>query len=104
MAKPTKREARNANTATIKDAIEAMMRAYRIKGKFDQSKLIASWENLMGRPIASRTEKLFVKDKTLFVKLNSAPLRQELTMAKEKVLDIIRQDFDAQLITDIKFY
>ena len=36
----------------------------------------------MEKPIARRTEKLYVKDKVLFVKLNSAPLRQELTMKK----------------------
>ena len=58
----------------------------------------------MGKPIARRTEKLFIKDRILFVKLNSAPLRQELTIAKPKVLEIIHRIVDKGLVEDVKFY
>jgi len=95
---------RKSDTSTLKDAIESMMESYKIKGKFDENKLIGSWGTLMGAPIAKRTEKIFVKEKVLFVKLNSAPLRQELTIAKSKVLEIIHRNFDKDLVTDVKFY
>jgi hypothetical protein len=59
---------------------------------------------MMGKPIARRTEKMFIKEKVLFVKLNSAPLRHELTISKIKVLEIIHRNFDKTLVTDVKFY
>ncbi len=95
---------RKSDTTTLKDAINSMMESYKIKGKFDENKLIQSWDTLMGAPIAKRTEKIFLKNKVLYVKLNSAPLRQELTIAKSKVLEIIHRHFDKELMTDIKFY
>ena len=81
-----------------------MLDSYKLRGKFDEKKLINSWGTLMGKPIARRTEKIFIKDRILFVKLNSAPLRQELTIAKSKVLEIIHRNFDKNLIDDVKFY
>jgi len=95
---------RKSDTSSVKDAIEAMIDSYKLRGKFDQTKLINSWESMMGKPISRRTEKMFIKDKILFVKLNSAPLRQELTISKSKVLEIIHRHFDKNLVTDVKFY
>lgn len=95
---------RVSGTSNLKEAIEAMLKSYKLQGKFDETRLIGSWETLMGKPIARRTEKLFIKDHVLFVKLNSAPLRQELTIAKTKVLEILHREFDKSLVKDIKFY
>jgi predicted nucleic acid-binding Zn ribbon protein len=95
---------RKSDTSTLKEAINSMMESYKIKGRYEENRLMGSWGTLMGAPIAKRTEKLFVKNKVLYVKLNSAPLRQELTIAKVKVLEIIRRHFDKELIDDVKFY
>ena len=95
---------RKSETSSVKEAIDAMLDTYKLRGKFDESKLINSWEAMMGKPISRRTEKLFIKEKVLFVKLNSAPLRHELTISKTKVLEIIHKNFDDSLVVDVKFY
>lgn len=95
---------RKSDTSSIREAIDAMLESYKLRQKFDQEKLINSWESMMGKPISRRTEKMFIKDKVLFVKLNSAPLRHELTIAKSKVLEILHRHFDKSLVEDIKFY
>lgn len=99
-----KNSERKKETESVKEAIESMLDSYKLKNKFDQTKLIGSWEKLMGKPIAKRTEKLYIKDRVLFVKINSAPLRHELTMKKEKVLTILHDAFDKDLIIDVLFY
>lgn len=95
---------RKSDTSSVKEAIDAMIDSFKLRGKFDQTKLINSWEAMMGKPISRRTEKIFIKDKVLFVKLNSAPLRQELTISKKKVLEIIHKDFNKELVNDVLFY
>ncbi len=95
---------RKSDTSSIKEAIDAMLESYKLRQKFDQEKLINSWKHMMGKPISRRTEKMFIKDKVLFVKLNSAPLRHELTIAKGKVLEILHRHFDKSIVKDIKFY
>ncbi len=103
MKKRSDERSRNSETSSVKDAINALLDAYRIRGRFDESKLITSWGTLMGKPIARRTEKLFIRDKILYVKVNSAPLRNELNMAKVKVLEIIQKEFGKDLILDVIF-
>lgn len=95
---------RKSETSSLKEVIESMLDMYKLRGKFDENKLINSWEAMMGKPIARRTDKMYMKDKVLFVKLNSAPLRQELTMSKAKVLEIIHKDFDKNMVIDVLFY
>ena len=57
----------------------------------------------MGAPIAKRTNKLFVKNRTLFVELNSAALKHELSLSKSKIMSIFEEEFGRKLIDDIVF-
>lgn len=74
----------------------------KIDGKYREKLLWGSWETLMGKPIASRTTHLFIKEKVLYVKLTSAPLKQELYNNKAKVMEILSPDY-GDMITDIRF-
>lgn len=80
-----------------------LLRVYRIQNKFDATRLSASWERLMGAPIAKRTKKVFVKDRKLFVELSSAPLKHELNMSKRMILDIFDKEFGQNMLDDIIF-
>jgi len=95
---------RKSEAVSLRQAIEDMLERYKIKNRFDENKLINDWEQLMGTPIARRTEKLFVKNNVLHAKISSPALRQELTIAKKKVLDIIHEHFAKDLIRDVRFY
>ncbi len=83
--------------------IREMLETYQIDQQYDHKNLIASWERLMGRPIASRTTRLFVKDNVLFVRLSSAPLKKEMASNKDKVLAIITKEFGDKILKDIVF-
>jgi len=98
-----KQDDRKNESLELKDVIREMLQSYHIEEKFDHTRLLASWEKLMGKPIASRTSRLFVKDGVLFVRLNSAPLKSEMNLNKAKVLDIIRKEFGEKVIKDIVF-
>lgn len=101
--KYSSRNNRNTEVSTLKDIIEEMLNTYRLKGKYNETRLISSWETIMGKPIATRTTKLFIKDKKLYVKLNSAPLKNELTMSKTKVLDLLQVEMGTRVVDDIVF-
>lgn len=61
---------RKANDKSIKEAIEQMMQVYKIKRKFDETGIIASWPDLVGKSVANRTKELFIHDKKLFLRPN----------------------------------
>ena len=94
---------RNQEPTKLDSALDQMFKAYRIKGKTNQTRIIALWEDLMGKTIASRTTKMFFKDKVLYVELSSAPLKQELTLAKEKIMVLLTDKVGTEAITDIVF-
>jgi predicted nucleic acid-binding Zn ribbon protein len=94
---------RKKEVTPLKEAFEELLRAYKLNDKFNQKLLIQSWPELMGNTVASRTTSLFIKDKTLFVKLTSGPVKKELMMNKSKVMTIIEDKFGKDVISDIAF-
>ena len=94
---------RSKEPTKLNSALEQMFEAYRIKGKADQSTIISLWEELMGKTIASRTTKMFFRGSTLYVELSSAPLKQELFMAKDKILSLLTEKVGKDAIEDIVF-
>lgn len=83
------------------EAIREMLNSYRLSGRFDEAQLISAWEEIAGKPIARRTKKLFVRDKVLFVQLDSPAMRQDFTMHKADVLAVLRRRFGSEIIADI---
>lgn len=94
---------RKSDVSPLKEAIEEMLKAYKISGKINETKVIESWEKVMGKPIAARTTALKFKYKKLYVTLNSAPLRQELAMSKSKMIELLNKEFAEKVVEDIIF-
>ncbi|MCC5929330.1 MAG: DUF721 domain-containing protein [Cyclobacteriaceae bacterium] len=92
---------RSEETTPLRTAIQDMLKQYRHRDKYEEKRLVASWTKLVGKPIADRTEKVYINDKKLFVKVNSAPLRQELNQKREQILSIIHEEFGADLVKAI---
>lgn len=88
---------------SIKAAFEDMLETYRIKNKFSEAQIVSSWDKLMGKTIASRTLRVFIKEKKLFVELTSAPLKQELLHSKERIIEIFKENYGEGIISEIVF-
>lgn len=97
------KDGRHSDTQRVSEAMTDLLKEYRIQDKFLESRLIDSWEQVMGGPIASRTSKLYIKDKTLFVHLTSAPLRQELEMSKGRVLELLEKEMGQKVVEKVVF-
>lgn len=95
--------ARRNQAMPMKDAIEAFLKTFKLKSKFNETYLDAFWEEMMGKTIASRTTKLYVRNRTLFLQIDSAPLRQELLLAKTKLIELINKDVGEVVIDDVVF-
>ncbi len=103
MAKNNLYSARKSDTTTFGESMRELLQVYQLNAKYEQTRLINSWERLMGEPIAKRTDKLFINNQKLYVKLNSAALKQELNMSKTKILAIFLREFGEVVIEDVVF-
>ena len=88
----------------MESAFKELLKAYRLEDKFQEKTLIHEWPELVGKTISSRTTSLFIKDKKLFVKMKSGPVKKELQMNKGKVLNLIFDRYGEELIKDLVFY
>lgn len=91
------------NTTTFSNAFKKFLKSENLEQKWDEKKLIHSWNKIMGKPIASRTSKIRIDDGKMFVYLTSAPLKNELTNNKQKVLEMLEEEIGYRLVTDIRF-
>ncbi|KQS31256.1 DUF721 domain-containing protein [Dyadobacter sp. Leaf189] len=94
---------RRPGVTPLKDAIDQMLEKYRLRTRFDQSYVVAHWDKIMGSAIATRTRKVYIHERTLFLQIESAPLRNELFRAKSKIIELINREMKSDLVDDVIF-
>ncbi|MEQ8624580.1 MAG: DUF721 domain-containing protein [Vicingaceae bacterium] len=86
----------------LKGAIDQLLRAYGLGEKLDEISLVKSWEETVGKMIAKHTTNIYFKSGTLYISLDSAPLRHELSLAKSKLIERLNQQAGKRLVVDIR--
>lgn len=86
----------------FRTAFNQFLKEENLEHTFKQKQLITNWEKLMGKTIASRTNQLFFKDKILFIKLDSAPLKQEMQNSKDKLLALVAKEIGVGEVEDVR--
>ena len=86
---------------SVGQAIRDMLNAYRLTNKYDEANIIESWERMVGKPIASRTKKVFIKNTVLFVEFDSPTMRHDFSLHKKEVLDLFSKEFGSGVVTEI---
>ncbi len=94
---------RVTNSEKLGDVIERLLKAYKIEDKFNEAGLILSWEKILGKAIANRTDQIFIKERKLYVRLSSASLRQELSMAKTRLVEMLNEQYQSAVIDEVIF-
>ncbi|WP_335337976.1 hypothetical protein [Pedobacter sp. PACM 27299] len=51
---------RKPNDITLKEGIGKLLNVYKLKGKFDETTIIALWPELMGVAIGNRTTQIYI--------------------------------------------
>ncbi|WAC42405.1 DUF721 domain-containing protein [Pedobacter sp. SL55] len=94
---------RKPNDITLKQAIDKMLNHYKLRGKFDETGILAMWPEIMGTAVANRTKQIYIHQKKLFVRIESSVVKNELLMVKSAIVDKLNEKAGSQVITDIVF-
>jgi len=94
---------RQPTEITLKDAIEKLLNDLNLASKLKEVQLIGSWEKVAGKLIARHTKDIFIKDRVLYIKTDTAALKQELTYMKTKLLGKLNREAGEEVIEDIRF-
>jgi len=55
----------------------------------------------MGKMVSNHTTDIYIRNKKLYVKVDSAALRSELSYAREKIRDVLNKEVNSEVITDV---
>ncbi len=91
------------NDKTLKEAMAQLLNVYRLKSKFDETNVIAAWEDVMGVAVSNRTKEIFIKDKKLFVRIESSVIKNQLVMMRSQIIENLNQKSGTVVVTEIVF-
>ena len=94
---------RKTNDKSLKEAIEQMLNVYKIKRRYDETAIIANWPGLVGKSVANRTKELFIRDKKLFLRIESSVIKNELVLMRSQIISKINDEAKTELVEEIIF-
>ncbi len=92
---------RNTEPKSLKDVLELMLKTYRLKGRLQQERIAALWEQQMGASVHRHTREIKVVHKKLFVTIDSPALKQELFFGREKIREIFNEALGENYLEEV---
>jgi len=83
--------------------LDSFLKKHGLQEGIHRIEIEQSWKELMGSMIASHTRSLTLRGGKLIVVLDSAPLRQELSFARTKMIDLLNEHLGKKVIREIEF-
>src|SRR3954465_15447353 len=93
--------AKKSNLIKLGDAINQLFKQEKLDVKISQFTIKNSWKDIVGDMVANNTTDIYFNDKTIFVTLNSAALKHELSFRKEDLVTNINKFCGYRLIDAI---
>ncbi len=92
---------KNDNTQPIGEVLKKYVEALKLNRKLKEARAIGMWEEMLGKSIASRTKKIYIRNKILYVFLTSAVVRNELFLIRESIIQKINEQAGETVIEKI---
>lgn len=94
---------KDSNEHTLQDLMKQMFKDCDMIDKVNEMDVIKTYRSVVGDLISKLTQDIKFSDKTLYVKLSSAALRNELSYKKQDLIIRINTELNSEAITSIIF-
>jgi len=94
---------RKTNELRIDQAIEHFLGSRNMIRRYREIGLLNRWEEIMGSAIAKHTTGIDIRNKILYVNIDSAPLKHELSMGREQLVRRLNAESGHDLINNVRF-
>jgi predicted nucleic acid-binding Zn ribbon protein len=90
--------AKNDEHQNMSEVLKGFIEKNKLQKGLDKVDVRQAWEDQMGPAIKKYTTGLQLKDKTLFVRLSSSVLREELNYGKQKIIDNLNEAIGKKVV------
>lgn len=92
---------RLSNESSIAEVLKEFIHANKLEHGMDKIDVEQAWKNLMGNGVNTYTQDVILKGSTLYVKLTSAVLREELSYGKQKIISLLNEELRKEVVKEL---
>ncbi len=92
---------RQSNESSISEVLQQFIHQNKLETGMDKIDVEKAWKSLMGNGVNSYTQEVILKGSTLYVKLTSAVLREELSYGKQKIIAMINEELKKEIVKEV---
>jgi len=92
---------RKSNTQKLGDIIADCLRELRIEQKLKEVHVVSQWESMMGKTVAVRTDRIYIRNRTLYIHVTSSVLKTELLMMRQEIIDKLNENAGEKVVEQI---
>ena len=89
------------NNNEIKNLLNIFLKKNNLEKGLLDLEVKRAWHELMENGVSNYTTDVSLKNKTLYIKLSSPALKEELSYAKEKLMKLINERFKKKIVQKI---
>lgn len=89
---------RENDNLNMKEALSAFIQKNKLQGGMDKVDARAAWVRLMGNGVNNYTTDIELKNDILYVALSSSVLREELSLGKSKIIQMLNEELGKDLV------
>ncbi|MCK6694160.1 MAG: DUF721 domain-containing protein [Thermoanaerobaculia bacterium] len=89
------------NDLSLQEAMQDMLREYKLTPQLNETRVKMLWEKLMGKTISTYTSNIQVRKNVLYLTILSAPLKHELSFGKEKIKTLLNEEMGEEYIKEV---
>ncbi|MBT8289207.1 MAG: DUF721 domain-containing protein [Muriicola sp.] len=92
---------RKKNNVSIGEALQEFISSNKLQKGLDKVLVKEAWVSLMGNGVNNYTTGLDLRNGTLFVSLSSSVLREELSLGKSKIVNLLNEEVGREVVKKI---
>ena len=89
------------NNIELKNLINTFLKKNKLEKGLLNIEVKKAWFDLMNNGVANYTSDVSLRNKTLYIKLSSPALKEELSYAKEKLIKLINEKMEEDVVEKI---
>ena len=92
---------RTTNEQPLKAVIDDWLSEHPMANKAKETRVTHLWGALLGPSVKNRTKSIYFKNGRLSVRLDSSVLRNELSFARESIIENINKELGETVVTEL---
>lgn len=92
---------RKNDNLPLSEVLKDFIQRNKLQHGIDKVNAREAWINLMGNGVNNYTTAIELRNETLYVSLSSSVLREELSLGKTKILEMLNEELGRDLVKKI---